>query len=107
MKPEDSVLQELEQLSSRMYQLCKDNDIAFVACYSYEVRRNETESKELRCTSAYVDEEKGVFSSSVAAACKILQLKSVPRKYILMLEALTDLQRKVRKVISDSDNVMH
>ncbi|CAD5624790.1 Uncharacterised protein [Escherichia coli] len=107
MKPEDSVLQELEQLSVRMHQLCVDNDITFVACYSYKERTNETESKEFRYTSAYMDEEKGVFSSSVAAACEILQLKSVPRKYILMLEVLNDLQGKVRKVISDSDNVMH
>ncbi|WP_097294687.1 hypothetical protein [Escherichia coli] len=85
---EDSVLQELEQLSERMHQLCMDNDIAFVACYSYEVSKNETESKELRYISAYVDEEKGVFSSSVAAACEILRLKSVPREYILTLGTL-------------------
>ncbi|MFL9204931.1 hypothetical protein AB9E53_20430 [Escherichia coli] len=104
---EDSVLQELEQLSERMHQLCMDNDIAFVACYSYEVSKNETESKELRYISAYVDEEKGVFSSSVAAACEILRLKSVPREYILTLGTLAGRQEKVRKVISDSDNVMH
>ncbi|EFB3120261.1 hypothetical protein N3T10_004846 [Escherichia coli] len=107
MKPEDSVLQELEQLTGRMYQLCEDNDIAFVACYSYKVSTNETESVESRHTSVYIDEEKGVFSSCVAAAYEILRLKYVPRKYILMLEALTELQEKVRKVISDSDNVMH
>ncbi|ENA5601261.1 hypothetical protein ABGK78_004793 [Escherichia coli] len=107
MKPEDSVLQELEQLSARMHQLCVDNDIAFVACYSYEVSTNETKSVESRHTSAYIDEEKGVFSSSVAAACEILKIKSVSRESILMLEALADLQGKVRKVISDSDNVMH
>ena len=107
MKPEDEVLQELEQLSARMHQLCVDNDIAFVACYSYEVRRNETESKEFRYMSAYVDEEKGVFSSSVAAACEILKMKSVSREYILTLGTLAGLQEKVRKVISDSDNVMH
>ncbi|MVW26334.1 hypothetical protein [Escherichia coli] len=106
MKPEDSVLQALEQLTVRMHQLCVDNNIAFVACYSYEVSTNETKSVESRHTSAYIDEEKGVFSSSVAVACEILRLKSVPRKYILMLEALTDLQEKVRKVIS-ANNVMH
>ncbi|MED8100860.1 hypothetical protein Q5512_07635 [Escherichia coli] len=58
MNPEDSVLQELEQLTRRMYQLCVDNNIAFVSCYSYEISRNETGMATSRHLSVYVDEEK-------------------------------------------------
>lgn len=58
MKPEDSVLQELEQLTKRMHQLCVDNNIAFVACHSYEISRNETGVATSRSLAIYVDEEK-------------------------------------------------
>lgn len=107
MKSKNSVLQELKQLTGRMLQLCKDNDIAFVACWSYEVRKNEKESEESRYISAYVNEEKGVFCSAIAAACGILQLKSVPREVIFALNKLDDHQKKEREVISNAENVIH
>ncbi|EFD4944131.1 TPA: hypothetical protein KMB23_002583 [Escherichia coli] len=107
MKPEDSVLQELEQLTGRMHQLCVDNNIAFVSCYSYEISRNETGMATSRHLSVYVDEEKSVFCSAIAAAYGILQLESVPREVIFALEKLAERQEKERKVISNAHNVMH
>ncbi|EOA6526102.1 hypothetical protein ACH7OW_002320 [Escherichia coli] len=107
MKTEDSVLQELEQLTGRMHQLCVDNNIAFVSCYSYEISRNETGMVTSRHLSAHVDEEKSVFCSAIAAAHEILNLNTVPREVIFALKGLAELQKKERKVISNAHNVMH
>lgn len=107
MKPEDSVLQELEQLTKRMHQLCVDNNIAFVACHSYEISRNETGVATSRNISVYVDEEKDVFCSAIAAAHEILNLNTVPREVIFVLKKLAERQEKERKVISNAHNVMH
>lgn len=107
MKPEDPVLQEMEQLTGRMHQLCVDNNIAFVASYSYEISRNETGMATSRHLSVYVDEEKDIFCSAIAAACGILQLKSVHREVIFALKKLDDHQKKEREVISNAENVIH
>lgn len=62
MKPEESVLHELGQLAERMYQLCVDNNIAFVACYSYEVSRDETGGGEYQGACPCVWTKKKMFS---------------------------------------------
>ncbi|HAX5209052.1 TPA: hypothetical protein JZG45_003904 [Escherichia coli] len=107
MKPEESVLHELKQLTGRVHQLCVDNNIAFVACYSYEISRNETGVVTSKSLAIYVDEEKDVFDPVIAAAYEILQLRSVPREAIFALEKLADHQKKEREVISNAENVIH
>lgn len=107
MKPEEYVLHELKQLTGRMHQLCVDNNIAFVACYSYEISRNETGVATSRSLAIYVDEEKDVFDSVIAAAYEILQLRSVPREVIFALKKLSEHHEKERKAISNAENVIH
>lgn len=107
MKPEESVLHELDQLAERMHQLCVDNNIAFVECHSYETSRDETGRTMSRSLSVYMDEEKDVFDSVIAAAVEFTRLNHVPREAIFALKKLSEHHEKERKAISDAENVIH
>ena len=86
MKPEASVLQELEQLSRRIHQLCMENNMPVVIGYSYDDKH-----KTGRFVTAYLDEEKGAFDSTVAGAVQLLRMNQLSHRALFRLEGLADL----------------
>lgn len=56
--PEESVLQELKKLTTRIFQLCVENNMPVVIGYSYELSRNEDGYSTNKSITAYADEKK-------------------------------------------------
>ena len=103
MKPEASVLQELEQLSLRIHQLCMENNMPVVIGYSYDDKH-----KTGRFITAYLDEEKGAFDSTVAGAIQILRLDQLSHHAIAGLEKVADLCDTGRAMsAAASENTLH
>ncbi|EAP0944525.1 hypothetical protein B7802_15780 [Salmonella enterica] len=88
-KPSESVLQELDELTRRMFNICMKNNMAMVAGYSYELSRNEDGWEFEKYISAYIDEKAGAYNSSIAAAAMLLKVKDVPMEVIGALKSLS------------------
>ncbi|HDY3256933.1 TPA: hypothetical protein RPE59_003566 [Salmonella enterica] len=84
--PDAAVLQELNELASRIFKICKQNNMPVVIGYSYELSRNKDGYSINKAVTAYVDERKGVWDSTIAAASIMLRLKEVPDEAILVME---------------------
>ncbi|EBY1696930.1 hypothetical protein DU083_05500 [Salmonella enterica subsp. enterica serovar Javiana] len=87
--PDAAVLQELNELTSRIFKICEQNNIPVVIGYSYELTRNEDGYLINKCISAYIDEKAGAYNSSIAAATMLLKVKDVPREVIGALKSLS------------------
>ncbi|EBL5824161.1 hypothetical protein AEW27_21075 [Salmonella enterica subsp. enterica serovar Montevideo] len=88
-KPSESVLQELDELTRRMFNICMKNNMAMVAGYSYELSRNEDGYSINKSITAYADEKTGAWDSTIAAAAMLLKVKDVPREVIGALKSLS------------------
>ncbi|ELC8787893.1 hypothetical protein RJV04_002205 [Salmonella enterica] len=88
-KPEESVLQELKELAIRMLHICVENNMPVVIGYSYELSRNEEGYSTNKYITAYIDEENGVWDSTIAAAAFLLKVKYVPMEVIGALKSLS------------------
>ncbi|ELB6473033.1 hypothetical protein RH437_004455 [Salmonella enterica] len=88
-KPSEAVLQELDELTIRMFNICMKNNIPMVAGYSYELSRNEDGWESEKYISAYINEKAGAYNPSIAAAALLLKVKDVPREVIGALKSLS------------------
>ncbi|EDC5553825.1 hypothetical protein GAR96_18110 [Salmonella enterica] len=86
--PDATVLQELKELTSRIFKICKQNNIPVVIGYSYELSGNEDGYSTNKSIKAYVDEKTGAWDSTIAAAAMFLKVKYVPREVIGALKSL-------------------
>ncbi|EEF5708351.1 hypothetical protein ACFMLZ_001946 [Salmonella enterica] len=87
--PDAAVLQELKELTSRIFKICEQNNMPVVIGYSYELSRNKDGYSINKAVTAYVDERKGVWDSTIAAASIMLRLKEAPREVIGALHSLS------------------
>ncbi|EBZ7585886.1 hypothetical protein EHB58_09640 [Salmonella enterica subsp. enterica serovar Hull] len=88
--PSEEVQMELKYHSERLFQLCVENNIPLVACYSFEISRDETGYRTSRALTAYVDKESGVWDSTIAAASIMLRLKKVPEQAIQTMAEMAE-----------------
>ncbi|HHT8363924.1 TPA: hypothetical protein ACT3PT_003700 [Salmonella enterica] len=64
--PDAAVLQELKELTSRIFKICEQNNMPVVIGYSYELNRNEDGYSINKSITAYADEKTGAWDSTVA-----------------------------------------
>ncbi|TGC33991.1 hypothetical protein [Salmonella enterica] len=76
--PDAAVLQELKELTSRIFKICEQNNMPVVIGYSYELNRNEDGYSINKSITAYADEKTGAWDSTIAAAAMLLKVKDVP-----------------------------
>ncbi|ECG0905452.1 hypothetical protein DMZ91_25780, partial [Salmonella enterica subsp. enterica] len=57
--PDAAVLQELKELTSRIFKICEQNNMPVVIGYSYELSRNEDSYSINKSITAYADEKTG------------------------------------------------
>ncbi|EEJ6747848.1 hypothetical protein AI17_004916 [Salmonella enterica subsp. enterica serovar Oslo] len=81
--PDAAVLQELKELTSRIFKICEQNNMPVVIGYSYEL------SSINKSITAYADEKTGAWDSTIAAAAMLLKVKDVPREVIGALKSLS------------------
>ncbi|EEN9966361.1 hypothetical protein JSZ92_003740 [Salmonella enterica subsp. enterica] len=82
--PDAAVLQELKELTSRIFKICEQNNIPVVIGYSYESDRNEDSCSINKSVTAYADKRRA-WDSTIAAASIMLRLKEVPDEAILVM----------------------
>lgn len=87
--PDAAVLQELKELTSRIFKICEQNNMPVVIGYSYELNRNEDGYSINKSITAYADEKTGAWDSTIAAAAMLLKVKDVPREVIGALKSLS------------------
>ncbi|HFW4982402.1 TPA: hypothetical protein ACIPDZ_004361 [Salmonella enterica subsp. enterica serovar Java] len=87
--PDAAVLQELKELTSRIFKICEQNNMPVVIGYSYELSRNEDGYSINKSITAYADEKTGAWDSTIAAAAMLLKVKDVPREVIGALKSLS------------------
>ncbi|EDV9708746.1 hypothetical protein KX61_004727 [Salmonella enterica subsp. enterica] len=87
--PDAAVLQELNELTSRIFKICEQNNMPVVIGYSYELSRNEDGYSINKSITAYADEKTGAWDSTIAAAAMLLKVKDVPREVIGALHSLS------------------
>ncbi|EEJ5471431.1 hypothetical protein AU693_004491 [Salmonella enterica subsp. diarizonae] len=102
--PEESVLQELKKLTTRIFQICVENNMPVVIGYSYELSRNEDGYSTNKSITAYADEKKGAWNSTIAAAVMMLRMKEVPKKAIHAMAEMAAACELVRAMSEDSDS---
>ncbi|EKC9051523.1 hypothetical protein OQF15_002637 [Salmonella enterica] len=101
--PEESVLQELKNLTTRIFQICVENNMPVVIGYSYELSRNEDGYSTNKSIAAYADEKKGAWNSTIAAAVMMLRMKEVPKKAIHAMAEMAAACELVRAMSEDSE----
>ncbi len=84
--PDAAVLQELKELTSRIFKICEQNNMPVVIGYSYG---NEDGYSINKSITAYADEKTGAWDSTIAAAAMLLKVKDVPREVIGALKSLS------------------
>ncbi|HGY0274057.1 TPA: hypothetical protein ACXPK9_004398 [Salmonella enterica] len=87
--PDAAVLQELKELTSRIFKICEQNNMPVVIGYSYELNKNEDGYSINKSITAYADEKTGAWDSTIAAAAMLLKVKDVPREVIGALKSLS------------------
>ncbi|EBE6296402.1 hypothetical protein ABDM08_001386 [Salmonella enterica] len=101
--PDVAVLQDLKELTSRIFQICVENNMPVVIGYSYELSRNEDGYSTNKSITAYADEKKGAWDSTIAAAAMMLKLKEVPKKAIHAMADMAAACDLVRAMSEDSE----
>lgn len=100
--PEESVLQELKKLTKRIFQICVENNMPVVIGYSYEISRNEDGYSTNKSITAYADEKKGAWDSTITAAVMMPRMKEVPKKAIHAMADMAAVCDLVRAMSEDS-----
>ncbi|EII7446368.1 hypothetical protein LHS21_000527 [Salmonella enterica subsp. enterica serovar Newport] len=101
--PDAAVLQELKELTSRIFKICEQNNMPVVIGYSYELSRNENGYSINKSITAYADEKKGAWNSTIAAAVMMLRMKEVPKKAIHAMAEMAAACELVRAMSEDSE----
>ncbi len=102
-KPSEPVLQELKTLTTRIFQICVENNMPVVIGYSFELSRNEDGYSTNKSITAYADEEKGAWDSTIAAASMMLRMKEVPKEAIRAMANMAAVCELVRGMSENSE----
>ncbi|ATI89545.1 hypothetical protein H0K13_000505 [Salmonella enterica] len=105
--PDAAVLQELNELTSRIFQICEQNNMPVVIGYSYESGRNEDGCSINKSVSAYADKRKGVWDSTIAAASIMLRLKEVPDEALRVMANMAAVCGFARAIESSEEKSLH
>lgn len=71
--PDAAVLQELKELTSRIFKICEQNNMPVVIGYSYELSRNEDGYSINKSITAYADEKTGAWDSTITGEYSVVE----------------------------------
>ncbi|WP_239823255.1 hypothetical protein [Salmonella enterica] len=76
--PDVAVLQELKELTSRIFKICEQNNMPVVIGYSYELSRNEDGYSINKSITAYADEKTGGMGLHYSRSSHVAQSERRP-----------------------------
>ncbi|ELY6363040.1 hypothetical protein C5952_04975 [Cronobacter sakazakii] len=99
-KPDESVIEELKQLSGRIAILCKENNIPFVIGYSLKEEK-EVNGENIIHRVAYglINEQQGIYDSTIALSLLALKFEEIPK------EVLTMMAERVNVLTMEKQNI--
>ncbi|ECT1022855.1 hypothetical protein DPO11_22990 [Salmonella enterica] len=103
--PSEAVLQESDELTRRIVELCMENNMAVAVGHSYILSRDENGCTYQRNISAYVDEKAGAYNPSIAAAAQMLKIRNIPREVIVMLSEFAQFSNQQPGVFDAGERV--
>lgn len=78
--PDAAVLQELKELTSRIFKICEQNNMPVVIGYSYKLSRNEDGYSINKSITAYADEKNRGMGLHYSRSSHVAQSEKSPQR---------------------------